>query len=146
MDKPGIAEQSTAVGPPADRVHLSPDRRDLDLIDQVAEEGRLGEDLDIQERRRGLECDRCQLVESMQPAGGVDVAQRDGEHQAPRPRRQPSPAALPAPGRPSADDVIAVVNRLQERIQMGLGQGLRGRRDQHQRPLRAGQAAGQRRT
>ena len=51
MGKPGIAEQSPAVVPTAAGVDLSPQRWDLDLIDQVAEERRLGQDLDVQERR-----------------------------------------------------------------------------------------------
>jgi hypothetical protein len=48
----------------------------------VAEEGRLGEDLEVQERRRRLEGDRGQLVEPVQAARGVDIPQWDGEHQA----------------------------------------------------------------
>jgi hypothetical protein len=50
----------------------------------VAEERRLGEDLDIQERRGRLQGDRRQLLEPMQPTGGVDVEERDGEDQPPR--------------------------------------------------------------
>jgi hypothetical protein len=74
----------------------------------------------------------------------VDVLQRDGEHQAPGHRRQPSREPLPAPGRPTADDVIAVVDGLQERLEMILGPRLLGRRDQDEREMGAFQAEGQR--
>jgi hypothetical protein len=110
----------------------------------VPEEGRLGQELEVQERRRRLEGDGRQLLQPVQAAGGVDIAQRDREHQPPGQRCQPSPATIPAPGGPTADDVIAVVDGLQERLQVGRGPRLLGRRDQDERELGAGQADGER--
>ena len=46
---------------------------------------------------------------------------------------KPAEPRLPAAGRPAADHMVAVVDRLQERSQMVLGQRLRCGRDQHQR-------------
>ena len=50
---------------------------------------------------------------------GSDASQRD--------------PLLPAAGRPAADDVVAVVDGLQERFEVGLGPRLLGGRDQHER-------------
>jgi hypothetical protein len=110
----------------------------------VAEEGGLGEDLEVQERRRRLEGDGGQLVEPVQSAGGVDVSQRDGEDQSPGQRRQPSPELRPAPGRPPAVDMIAGVDGLQEWRQVARGPRLLGRRDQHEGEMGVDQAEGQR--
>jgi hypothetical protein len=59
-----------------DRGQVGPDqtcppiveRRDGDLVDQLAEERRLGQDLDVQERRLRLQGDGFQLLAPMQPA------------------------------------------------------------------------------
>ena len=48
-------------------------RGNIDFIDQVAEKGRLGQDLDVEERRRRLKRDGRQLLEPMEPARRVDV-------------------------------------------------------------------------
>jgi hypothetical protein len=110
----------------------------------VPEEGRLGEDFQVQQRRRRLEGDGRQLLEPVQAAGGMDVAQRDREHQPPGDRRHPSPATFPAPDGPTANDVIAMVDGLQERHRVIRGPRLLGRRDQDEREMGALQAAGQR--
>lgn len=62
-----MAEDSGEVGPVRPTPRLV-ERRDGDLVDQVAEEGRLGEDLDVEERRRRLQRDRRDLVAAMEPA------------------------------------------------------------------------------
>jgi hypothetical protein len=110
----------------------------------VAEEGGLGEDLDVQERRRRLEGDGGQFVEPVQAAGRMDVPQRDGEDQSPEHRRQPSPEPRQVAGRPPADDMIAGVDGLQERRQVTRGPRLLGRRDQHEGKMGVGQPQGQR--
>lgn len=69
----------------------------------------------------------------MQPAGGMDVAHRHGEDQPPGPRGQPARAIAPAVGGPSADGVVAVVDGLEQRLEVGRGPRLLGGRDQHQR-------------
>jgi hypothetical protein len=109
----------------------------------MAEIGRLGEDLDVEERRRRLQRDLGQLLEPVQAAGGMDVAQRDREDQAAGPGRQPTRPTCPALRGPAADDVVAVVDRLEQGLQMGLGPRLLGRRHQDEREVGAGQADGQ---
>jgi hypothetical protein len=48
----------------------------------------------------------------------MHVQERNGEDQPPRKRGEPAPGMFPAADRPSADDVVGLVDRLQERIQM----------------------------
>jgi hypothetical protein len=50
MREARLAEQSPQIGPPAARCDPARQRRDVDLVDQVTEEGRLGEELQVQER------------------------------------------------------------------------------------------------
>jgi hypothetical protein len=63
----------------------------------------------------------------------MNVAQRDGENQAPDEHAEDARPAFPAPLRPAADYVIALVDRFEKRLEMGLGpESLRGRHE-HQR-------------
>jgi hypothetical protein len=125
-------------GPAEDRDEVVPEgagRRgfqggDVHLVDQVAEEGRLGEDLDVEEVGRRLERDRRQLVEPVQAAGRVDVEDRHGEDQPPRQAGDAAEQAGDQPGAAAADDVVAMVERRQERPEVGVGPRLLGRRDQ----------------
>ncbi len=94
--------------------------------------------------RGRLEGDRGQLVEPVQLAGRMDVPQRHGEDQPPAHGRQPRPNSFPGPGRPPADDVIAVVDGLQQRLQVALGPRLLGRRDQDEGKLGTVQTEAQR--
>ena len=110
-----------------------PQRRDVDLVDQVAEEGRLGKDLEVQEATSRLRAGSPPASRPVQLAGRMDVAQRDGEDQPPGQAAPATAGALSAPtGRPPADDVVAVVDRLPAAAPDGLGPGLLGRRDQHE--------------
>jgi hypothetical protein len=63
-----VAEDPAKVG--ADRT-LPPlfEGRDRDLVDQLAEIRRLGQDLDVEERGDRLERDRRELVATMESAG-----------------------------------------------------------------------------
>jgi hypothetical protein len=65
-------------------------RGDVDLVDELAEEGGLGHDLDVQERGDRLERDRRQLLDAMSPDRRMDVAHRDGEHEPPGQALQPA--------------------------------------------------------
>jgi hypothetical protein len=99
----------------------------------VPEEGRLGEDLHVEEPGDRLERDHRQLLEPVQPARGMNVDHRDGEEELPgdppEPARHP-----PRPGpRTPADDVIAMIDRGQERFEVGGRPGLLGGRDEHER-------------
>jgi hypothetical protein len=60
------------------------------LVDQLAEERPLGQDLDLEEIRRRLEWDRGQGLAAVQPAGRMHVANRHGEDQSPQERRDPT--------------------------------------------------------
>jgi hypothetical protein len=53
-----VAQDPATIRPPATRANEAAQRRDLHLVEQVPEEGRLGQDLQVQERRRRLEWDR----------------------------------------------------------------------------------------
>jgi hypothetical protein len=88
-----------------------------------------------------LQGDGRKFLEPVQAAGGVGVAQRDGEDQSPGQRRQPSQQAPLALGRPSTDGVIAMIDGLEERLQVGLDPRLLSGRDQDQRETGAGQGA-----
>ena len=100
------------------------DRRDLLAVDEVAQEGRLGQDLDVEEIRRRLPRDRLQLLPGvMQAARRVDVDDRDRKEDA----KRPSQHAIDQARRSLAIGVVAVVDRLQERFEVprrpGLGRG-----------------------
>ena len=79
----------------------------------------------------------------MEPAGRVDVAYRDREDEPPGDRQEPSPPSFASAGRPASDDVIAVVDRLEERLEVRLGQGLLGGRHQNQRESSTLESRGQ---
>ena len=69
----------------------------------------------------------------MDPAWGEDVVHGQCEQDSPGESREP-PADAPArPDRPSTDDVVAGVDRLEERVEVGGGPGLGGRRHQDDR-------------
>jgi hypothetical protein len=84
----------------------------------MAQEGRLGQDLDVEEGRNRLERDRCQLLAPVQPAGGVDVVDRDREDEPPGEPADPAADLREPSYPPPADDVVAMVDRLQERLDM----------------------------
>jgi len=116
-------------------------RRYVDLVDQVSNKRGLGQDLDFQERRRRLHRNSRQLLQPVQPARRVDVGERKCKDEATRPRGDPPDPACPSTGRPTANHMITVVDRLQERCQMVLVNGLHRSRDQDERqtcPLQAG--------
>ena len=74
-----------------------------------------------------------QLVEPMEPARRMNVAQRDGEDQ-----RRASEPRMPtqlraARPRTAADHVVALVDGFQKRFEVGLGPGFLGRGHEHQR-------------
>jgi hypothetical protein len=109
------------------------ERRDGDLVDQLAEERRLRQDLDVHERRCRLQGDGPELLAPMEPAGRVDVLDRHREDEPPgepaEPARQPHGQAILA----RADDVIAMVDRLEQGIEVGRGPGLARRGHEHER-------------
>lgn len=70
----------------------------------------------------------------------MDVAEWDGEDDPPRPGRQPTEQAATRRDGAPADDVVAVVDGLEERFQMGLGPRLIGRRDEDERQVGSLQA------
>ncbi len=59
----------------------APGRGDIHLVDQVAEEGGFGQNLDVEELGDRLERDRGELFVSVQATRGVDVEDRHAEDQ-----------------------------------------------------------------
>src|SRR5262245_57412391 len=114
------------IRPPTSGMDLSPQRWDVDLVDQVSQECRLGEDLDVEKRRRRLERDRRQFFETMELARGMDVVERDGEDQQTHQRAEPPSPLVPTSGRATADGMVAVVDGFQKGVQVSRGPGLRG--------------------
>jgi hypothetical protein len=132
MHQRGMMEDRGEVGPERPRAPIV-ERRDGDLVDQLAEERRLGQDLDIQERRGRLQRDGLQLLAPMEPARRVDVVDRHREDHPPGEPAEPAPEAHGRPVLPPADDVIAMIDRVQQRIEMGGGPGLARRGHEHER-------------
>jgi hypothetical protein len=132
-----MPENLIAVRPLARGPQPTPERWDVDLIEQVAEKGRLGEQLGVEKARSGLERNGRQLVQPVQPAWGMDVMQRHGEDQAPGECPEPARPALAAAGRPATDDVVTMVDGFQERFEVGGRPRLTGGRHQDQRQTRA---------
>jgi hypothetical protein len=118
--------------------------RDRDLVDQVAEEGRLGEDLDVEERRRGLQRDRRQRLASMEPAGGMDVAERDREEQPPGKLADPSPETGGERVLAIPDGVVATFDRVEQGVEMPGRPGSPRARDQDERRRGIPEAPGER--
>jgi hypothetical protein len=131
----GAAEDQGEVGP---RRRLAPavERRDRDLVDQLAEEGGLGQDLNVEEGRGRLQGDRLQLLAAMEPGRRVDVLDRHGEDPLPGEPSEPAPEPTERPLLARADDVVAMIDRRQQGIEMG-GSPRRARaRDQDQGGVR----------
>jgi hypothetical protein len=117
------------------------ERRDGDLVDQLAEIGGLGQDLDVEERGGRLQRDRRQLVAAMEAARRVHVVHGHGEDQLPGEPAEPSAQPLQQAHPPRADDVVAVIDRLEQGIEVRRGPGRAGRRHQHERHDRPGEPA-----
>jgi hypothetical protein len=90
MYQDGMTEDRGEVGPDRPRLPVV-ERWQGDLIDQLAEERRLGQDLDVQEGRHRLQRDRLQLLAPMEPARGVDVVDRHRENPPPGEPAEPAP-------------------------------------------------------
>jgi hypothetical protein len=69
----------------------------------------------------------------MKAARRVDIVQRHSEDQSTEQPAEPVQAAMPGRSGTPADDVVASVDRLEQRIQMICGPGLDRGRYQHQR-------------
>jgi hypothetical protein len=100
----------------------------------------LGDDLRVQKRRCGLKGYRQELVQPMEPARRMDIAQRDGEDQASRQQAGQAPPVSPPPLRPAADHMVTLIDRFQKGPEMLLRPALFRRGHEHQRqrgPLQA---------
>ena len=108
-------------------------RGDVGLADEVAQERRLGQQLHVEEGGPRLERDRPQRLEPVDRGGRVGVFDRHGEQQPPGPGAQPPRQARRAGCGAAAEGVVAAVDLLEERVEVGAGPRLDGRRHQHQR-------------
>jgi hypothetical protein len=98
----------------------------------VAQERGLGQDLDVQERRGGLEGDRRQLLAPVELAWRVDVEDRDREDHPAREAADPPDNPAREPQYPPARDVVAEIDRREQRLEVRGRPWLDGRRDQHE--------------
>jgi len=98
---------------------------DFHLVDELTEEGGLGQYLDVEKRGDRLERDRLQLLEAMGPDRRMDVAHRDGEYKPPCQALQPAKHSRGQICQTTADDVVALIDRLEQGVEMGV----RGGRD-----------------
>jgi len=99
----------------------------------MPEKGRFRQDFGVEKRRRGLERNGRELVEPMEPAWRMHVAQRHVEDQPPQKRSPEADPAAAAPVGATADHVVTVVDGLQERLQVLHGPGLERRGYEHER-------------
>jgi len=104
----------------------------------MAEERGLGEDLDVEELRRRLKGHGRQLFKPVEPTGGVDIQHRHREEDLPRESRKPSSDPTWNRSASSSQNHVAMVDCLEQRVEMCLGPAFFGRRDQRERTLRAG--------
>jgi hypothetical protein len=110
--------------------------RHVHFIDQMAEKSHLGEQLDVQELRARLKRYGRELGEPVELARRMDVGHRHREDRPPEEAGKPAPdRASPADGS-AAEDVVAMVDRLEERIEVPRAPGRDGVRDQHERSRR----------
>jgi hypothetical protein len=74
-----VLEDLVQIGKPARAEDPAAERRHLDLVEQMAEESGLGQDLDVEEGRGRLELQRRELLAPVELAWRVNVDHRDGE-------------------------------------------------------------------
>src|SRR5262249_6157972 len=108
-------------------------RRNVNLVDQLAEERRLGEDLDVDELRDRLERDLRERLEPVEPAGRMDVDDGNREDDPPGDPFGPAPGALGEWNLPPADHVVALVDRREQRVEVRGGPWFTGRGDEDER-------------
>ena len=101
---------------------------DIHLLDHMRQESRLRQDFQLDEAGRRLQDDRFQGSAPMYLTRGEDVADRDGEQEAPGERGPPPPDSTGEGEGSATDNVVAVIDRLKERVKVlngpaGLGRG-----------------------
>ena len=111
----------------------------LDLLDHLRQKRRLRQDLQVDEAGCRLENDRFQGRAAVEPAGGKDVANRNGEQEAPGKRGPPAPDPAQQGQGTATDGMVAVIDRFQERIKVRRGPAGFGRGDEDNRVETVGQ-------
>jgi hypothetical protein len=114
--------------------------RDRHLVDQLAEVRRLGQDLDVEERGDRLERDRPELLATMEAAGRMDVVDGYGEDQLPGEPAEPAAKPLQPSDPACADDVVAMIDGFEQRIEVLRGPGRACRRHEDDRHLGPGKS------
>jgi hypothetical protein len=84
----------------------------------VAEKGRLGQDLEVQERRGRLKGDRPELLSAMEQNRRIDIQDRNGKDQSSGQAAHPPEDFLSGRGRPPANGMIAEIDGLHERLEV----------------------------
>lgn len=80
-----------------------------------------------------MELDRLQFVAPVHATRGINVSNRNREDEPPRKRARRFRQTPPDAEGPSADDVVAMVDRLQERVEVRRRPRIPSRRDQYDR-------------
>ncbi len=127
-----VPQDRASIAPPTSLHDPARQRRYVHFIEQVAEKCRLGQDFDVKIRGPGLHWDGPQLLGAMEPAGRMNVKHGNREDQTPSRAGDPAPDPPPGTRRPSADDVVAPVDGIEERLKVSRRPGLDGRRDQNE--------------
>lgn len=135
-----MAEDRPEVSPRPRRRKAGSEGGDRLVADQVAEERRLGEDLQTQERRARLERDALQFLAAVKLDRREDVAHRHAEQEPPARRAQPAGQTPAKAHGASAEHVVALVDGLEQGIEMGPRPDLVRERDESERERRTRQA------
>ncbi len=109
--------------------------RHVGLVDEMTEERGLGQELDVGELGPGLKGNLDERGPTMEPAGRVNVGDRHREEELPRKPSQPAHQASHQGQSSAPEDMVAMVDRLQERVEMAVGPRRRRRRDQDESML-----------
>jgi hypothetical protein len=117
---------------------------DIDLLDRLDEEGRLGEDLHVDQPRRRLERDGLELLAAMHPQWREDVGDGDREQPSVRNHAKPPRQTAQQGTVPAADDMVAAVNGFEQRIEMTGRPGSACGCQQHDRLVTVGKTLFQR--
>jgi hypothetical protein len=99
----------------------STQRRDGDLVNQMAEERCFRQDFDVEKFGPRLKRDRVQRLSAVESTGGMDVDHRNREKPLPRQPADPSQESSRRRDAATPDHVIAAVDRPEQRVEMASG-------------------------
>ena len=107
--------------------------RDIYLLNHLCQECRFGQNLQVHQPGHRLKDDRLQCLTPMDSTGREDVADRQREQEPPEGGFPPPPDSTHEGQGTPTDDMVAVINRFQERVKMRGGPASLGRGDEDDR-------------